>query len=281
MPPFQGAAGGPDGGPLLTLKGEDVNLFITPTGIQPGTVLEVGDTFSFSGAVWPNLASKIWVTATAPTGASHLIQGQADKYGYFYAPEGDFVVDEAGRWTVDVALIHDGYTSAGNVVPPYPTGDLLGSRNGQFYVYVVEKDAPLLDISLPRDQFLSGPGPLVFSGTVPSDWRGVTGTFTAIMSGYILEEGELAIQGDAFRYTFDPLRLHEDFPNLDVVEPEGGAALADTFTFSFLLSGSDGQGQTHHRAGTATLQGQRLMALQAGEWPEYRVYLSPVLRAQQ
>jgi len=149
FPPFQGAAGGPDGGPLLTLKGKDIDLFITPTGIQPGMVLEVGDTFSFSGAVWPNLASKVWVTATAPSGAQHLIQGQANKYGYFYAPEGDFVVDEPGRWTVDVRLVHDGYTSTGNVVPPYPTGDLLGSREGQFYVYVVEKNTPPLDLWAP------------------------------------------------------------------------------------------------------------------------------------
>ena len=294
FPPFQGAAGGPDGGPLLTLKGEDVNLFITPTGTQPGTVLEVGDTFSFSGVMWPNLASKVWITATAPGGALHLIQGQANKYGYFYNPDGDFVVDEPGRWAVDVRLVHDGYTSAGNVVPPYPTGNLLGSRDGRFYVYVVEKDMPLLSLDVPSDQFLSGPVPVVFSGAIPSGWQNVTGAFTAVMSGYILEEGELTIEGDTpstvlrqssgqgsgqrFSYTFDPLRLHRDFPNLDVVEPEGSASLADTFTFSFLLSGQDGNGQSHHRARVVTLQGQRLMALSLESQPGRQVYLPLVLR---
>jgi hypothetical protein len=279
FPPFQGCSGGPDGGPLLTLKGEDVNLFITPTGVQPGTVLEVGDTFSFSGVMWPNLASKVWITATAPSGAPHLIQGQANKYGYFYALEGDFVVDEPGRWTVDVRLVHDTVVPSTGLPPTCRnTGDLLGSRDGQFYVYVVEKDSQPLSLDLPSDQFLSGPVPVVFSGTIPSGWQNVTGTFTAIMSGYILEEGELTIEGDTFSYTFDPLSLHQDFPNLDVVEPEGSAALADTFTFSFLLSGQDGNGQTRHRARTVTLQGQRLMALSLESQPGHQVYLPLVLR---
>lgn len=111
---------------------------------------------------------------------------------------------------------------------------------------------------MPRDQFLSGPVPVVFSGTVPSGWQNITGAFTAIMSGYILEEGELTVEGDIFSYTFDPLHLHRDFPNLDVVEPEGSAALADTFTF--LLSGQESGREMQHRARTVVLQGQRLLA---------------------
>ena len=261
FPPFQGCSGGPSGGPLFTLKGQEIDLFITPTGVQPGAVLEVGDTFSFSGVMWPNLDSKVWITVTAPGGAPHLIQGQANKYGYFYAPEGDFVVDEPGRWTVDVHLIHDTVVPSTGLPPTcYNTGDLLGSRDGQFYVYVVEKDMPPLSLDLPHDQFLSGPAPVVFTGTIPSGWQSVTGAFTAIMSGYILEEGELTIEGDAFSYTFDPLRLHQDFPNLDVVEPEGSASLADTFTFSFLLLGQENGGEMQHRARTVVLQGQRLLA---------------------
>jgi len=277
FPPFQGCSGGPSGGPLFTLKGQDIDLFITPTGIQPGTVLEVaghgtgevaghgtgevGDTFSFSGVMWPNLDSKVWVTATAPSGAPHLIQGQANKYGYFYNPDGDFVVDEPGRWTVDVHLVHDTVVPSTGLPPTcYNTGNVLGSRDGRFYVYVVENSAPPLSLDLPRDQFLSGPAPVVFSGAIPSGWQNVTGAFTAIMSGYILEEGELTIEGDTFSYTFDPLRLHQDFPNLDVVEPEGSASLADTFTFSFLLSGQENGGEMQHRARAVVLQGQRLLA---------------------
>ena len=35
-PPFQGQTGGPDGGPILTLKGEDIDLLFLPRGAFPG-----------------------------------------------------------------------------------------------------------------------------------------------------------------------------------------------------------------------------------------------------
>ena len=54
------------------------------------------------------------------------------------APSADDVtVDEAGAWTVDVRVWHDGRTSGGQTVPPYPTGDVLGSANGRYWFYAV------------------------------------------------------------------------------------------------------------------------------------------------
>ena len=49
FPPFQGNGGGPSGGPLFTLKGEDIDLFIHLTGVRPGSVLETGNTFALVG----------------------------------------------------------------------------------------------------------------------------------------------------------------------------------------------------------------------------------------
>ena len=56
FPPFQGNGGGPSGGPLFTLKGEDVDLFIHLTGVRPGSVLETGNTFALVGAIGPDAA---------------------------------------------------------------------------------------------------------------------------------------------------------------------------------------------------------------------------------
>ena len=42
FPPFQGNGGGPSGGPIMTLKGREVDLFIHLTGVRPGTILEAG-----------------------------------------------------------------------------------------------------------------------------------------------------------------------------------------------------------------------------------------------
>jgi len=63
-----------------------------------------------------------------------------------------------------------------------------------------------------------------------------------------------------------------------VVDPHDCPALVDTFTFSFLLSGQDGGGKTHHRARTVTLQGQRLMALSSEPQLEHQVLLPLVLK---
>jgi hypothetical protein len=52
-PPYQGAAGGLGTcGPILTHRGREVDLFITPMGTRPGSVLEPGDLFTFSGQAW-------------------------------------------------------------------------------------------------------------------------------------------------------------------------------------------------------------------------------------
>jgi hypothetical protein len=81
------------------------------------------------------------------------------------------------------------------------------------------------------------------------------------MSGFILEEGDLAISDGKFRYTFDPWLLRDDFPNLDVETQEGVAELVDTFTFSFMLSGQDENGKEQHWGRSVVLQGQSLQAL--------------------
>ena len=58
FPPFQGNGGGPSGGPLFTLKGEEIDLFIHLTGSGPGSVLETGNTFALRGCYWADAAGK-------------------------------------------------------------------------------------------------------------------------------------------------------------------------------------------------------------------------------
>ena len=70
FPPFQGNGGGPSGGPLFALKGEDIDLFIHLTGVRPGSVLETGNTFALVGAIGPTLPAKVAYTVTEPTGSS-------------------------------------------------------------------------------------------------------------------------------------------------------------------------------------------------------------------
>ena len=106
FPPFQGNGGGPSGGPLFTLKGEDIDLFIHLTGVRPGSVLETGNTFALVGAVGPTLPAKIAYTVTAPDGSKWTFSGQANSIGYYYEPDDNFIVDQPGRYTVDLRVTY-------------------------------------------------------------------------------------------------------------------------------------------------------------------------------
>ena len=137
FPPFQGNGGGPSGGPLFTLKGEDIDLFIHLTGVRPGSVLETGNTFALVGAIGPTLPAQVTYTVTAPDGKQRRFSGVANEIGYYYEPDDNFIVDQPGRYTVDLQVTYDGSTSAGQVTAPFPQGHVLGTARGQFSVYVV------------------------------------------------------------------------------------------------------------------------------------------------
>ena len=96
MPPFQGNAGGPNGGPLFNLHGRDVDIFFLPLGVRPGSVLEVGDVFRMAGSIMPTLPSRVEYTVDSPDGSSRTFNGRANSIGYYYLHEDDFVLDKPG-----------------------------------------------------------------------------------------------------------------------------------------------------------------------------------------
>ena len=135
MPPLR-AAGGPSGGPLFTLKGEEIDIFIHPQSIRPGSILEVGDNVSFSGQIAPTLPSEVQITITSPSGKVRSFGGTANKVGYYFNSSDDYAVSEPGVHNVSVVVTHRGLTSAGQVEPPFPSGSVLGSASGEFSFYV-------------------------------------------------------------------------------------------------------------------------------------------------
>ena len=137
FPPFQGNGGGPSGGPLFTLKGEEIDLFIHLTGVRPGSVLETGNIFALVGAIGPTLPAQVTYTVTVPDGTQRRFSGVANAIGYYYEPEDNFIVEQPGRYTVDLQVTYDGSTSAGQVTAPFPQGHVLGTARGRFSVYVV------------------------------------------------------------------------------------------------------------------------------------------------
>ena len=146
MPPFQGNAGGPNGGPLFNIHGRDIDMFFVPLGVRPGAMLETGDIFKMAGPVMPTLNSRIHYTVISPDGTSRVFEDRANSVGYYYNPSHDFLVDKPGLWTVELSVTHDGMTSAGLVQEPYPTGGPLTPDGRTFTFVVIDEKTHILNI---------------------------------------------------------------------------------------------------------------------------------------
>lgn len=256
-PPFQGASGGPNGGPLMTLKGKAIDMFFHPTGLRPGSILRTGNVVSFSGQLAPTLPSKVTVSITSPSGVKTAISGQANKVGYFYKPGSDFVVTEPGAWTVNISVLHDGETSSGPVDQPYPTGDVLGSNNGQFQFYVIDEESSLATINVPKASIVKpGNGALSLPLSLPSGLSDVQLHYTTVMPGFVMDQGV----SNNLTYSYNAPLLAVDFPNLDLTDEDGRKGV-DTVTMSFMLSGSNSAGKKVFLARQVLLQGEELLAL--------------------
>lgn len=265
MPPFhdQGNDGWPTlGGPIMTLKGEDIDLFILPTAVRPGSILEVGDTFSFAGHVAPTVDADIALTLSAPDGSTRSIWGQANRIGYLSLPQERFVVDQPGVWTVGVEVRHEGRCSGGQLAPPYPHGSVPGAQGGSYAFYVVEKHSPRLDLESPASGMLiidSDRPKIPIRLRIPSGMSDAMLYETIAMPGFILIEKSISVESGTSTIEYDPTTLARDFPNIDLVgrDDPSRPGLADTIRFSFLLSGKL-QGRTIFRAGSLTLQGEEV-----------------------
>jgi hypothetical protein len=256
FPPFQGNGGGPSGGPIMTLKGEDIDMFFHVLGTRPGAILEVGDVASFAGQLAPTLPSHVGITVTSPSGAKYDVSGKSNKVGYFYVPAADFRVTEPGVWTVAVNTWFDGISSAGQVQQPYPSGSVLGSNEGQYRFYVVDPSDQPLGVGIPAQSWVEpGKGPIDIPLMPPGELTDVTVHRTTVMPGFILESAE----SQNLTYTYDAPSLHGDFPNLDIVDADSRYGV-DTITMSFLVTGKNGDGNTVHRARQILIQGEELLA---------------------
>lgn len=265
FPPFQGNGGGPSGGPLFTLKGKEIDIFFHPTAIRPGTILHVGETVSLAGYMAPTLPSKIEIVVTSPSGVARTMAGQANRVGYFYEPSFDFPLTEPGAWKVNLRVFHDGVlpSTSGRVQPPYPTGDVLGSRNGEFYFYAVERASEPLRLAAMPQFVRPADGPITFTVIPPEGLTNVQLAYTTAMPGFLLEEGTT----DTLRYTYDARALARHFPNLDL--HDAGDAGVDIITVSFLLSGTDTTGARRHLARQLVISGEELqMPEQNRELPQ-------------
>jgi hypothetical protein len=242
-PPFQDATGASfNGGPIMKLLGEDIDMLFLPKGVRPGDVLEVGDVIAFSGHVGPPLDSRVAVTITAPSGAEHTGVWHANKIGWLYDPTFDFTAVEPGRWTVDVSVLHDRPYIGNGVTPTsHNTGTVLGTT-GQYQFYVVEPDSLAVSISSPQPGFIVWPTntiePVDIQGRAPA---GTTTIYYTIHDkGVVMGQGSVIPDATgAFTITYDAMTLHANFPMLSIIAREGRwEGLADEVAINLLAVGT-------------------------------------------
>ncbi len=261
-PPARGADGGPDGGALLRLRGENIDAFFHPTGVVPGQVLVLGDTLVVAGQAAPTLAANVSVTITAPSGVVRAFSGVANPTGYFYDPAQDFAVDETGIWTVQINISQQGHTAAGQIEPPYLTGTVLGAVGGQFPVYVVADDAAQVQPSsaVPAIDEIQAAAPLNFALDLPQGWQDYDAFATVTMPGYLLRTEQVTVGARSFTYQYNVGQLSRDFPNLETDGRPRGTAGSDVVTVTLVVTGIDDSGRPQTLARVFTVMHDRLLA---------------------
>jgi hypothetical protein len=269
FPPFQGNGGGPSGGPIITDKHEDIDLLINVRGVRPGSIFEVGDTFSMSGVFGPTLPAKLSYEVQRPDGTLLNFREnggkQANLIGHYYHAEDDFVLNQPGVWTVDLEGIYDGMTSAGQTTIPYPTGGVLGTKNGQFQFYVTDSGVAQLPIDLPEYSILPPSFDaqgiqyrLNIQTLLPDDYTLIRAHATTMMPGYLLESYELNEDGV---YQLDIMKMAAEVPNLDTRTLLGDFKLADALTISLYVEAEDGVGNPVHMGRIVNIRGDKIFAL--------------------
>ncbi|MBE0688115.1 MAG: hypothetical protein IH585_19130 [Anaerolineaceae bacterium] len=241
-PPFQFAAGGMNGGPILTLNGQHIDMLFLPKGVRPGDVLKVGDVVSFSGHVGPPLDSRVDLTITSPGGVVRSRSWHANKIGWLYDPTFDFMADEPGRWIVDVNIEHDRpYLPTGLTPASHNSGTVLGTK-GRYSFYVVEPLIPALQLTSPQPGFITWSSghiePIYIQGIAPVETEAVH--FTIHDKGIVMGQGEVIPEPNGeFTITYDAFYLNQIFPMVSLTAHEGRwEGLADEVKISLLAIGS-------------------------------------------
>ncbi|GAB5493478.1 MAG: hypothetical protein Phog2KO_36930 [Phototrophicaceae bacterium] len=235
-------------------RGAPVDLFVLPTGVRAGQVLETGDTFAMIGYTAPTVSADISTTIVTPS-ETIINTSQASQFGYFYEPEHDFIVSENGIYRVYVDATYAGETSAG-LLPEPVYGTVLGADNSSYLMFVVDRDAPMLTTNRESVSTVASGQSFSINLNVPDTWTDVSAHYVVRTPQWILEQGELDTFSNRASYTFNWSALARLFPSLEAFAT--APSDMDEVTLSFAMTGSDENGNRQTQARIFTLRGNIL-----------------------
>ena len=235
---------------VIAADGEDNATSILPPGKKPQAVvagrehmiflatdthdvLEVGETMSFGGMVFPAVPADVTWKVTKPSGEVVLVRGKANRLGGV-GGRTRIPVDQPGVYRVKVAVRHKDLR-----------GDVVGTRDGTFWHAAVAKGNPrLLRTSLPAMKKVDSREGLRIPLTWPRGLRKARLHYAVLMPGQVLDQGVYRWGGGAFEYPFDPVQLSAQFSNFDARDFSTGKwKLGETVVFQFLLEGEGPSGK--------------------------------------
>jgi hypothetical protein len=239
--------------PLFTLLDEPIYMFVLPTGVRPGQVLEVGNKFAHVGYVAPTVAADVYTEIITPSGEVIQNTTTANTFGYFYEPSHDFTVTETGVYRVFTQASYNGITSAGQLNDTF-TGHPLGAE--EYFVFVVPEGESML--TTPRESVseVASGQPFTINIRAPEAWTDVAAYYVVRTASTILEQGTLDTFANQTNYQFNWSQISRTFPNIESAATEPSDM--DEITFSFAMTGLDTNGNPQIQARVFTLRGNLL-----------------------
>ncbi|MBU1044486.1 MAG: hypothetical protein KJ915_08850 [Candidatus Omnitrophica bacterium] len=243
--------------PLVNINGRD--HYITDVGAPlPGMVYELSDILRAGAMIFPPIEG---VTCrriiTSPSGEIYDFKGVSNKIGLTK------LVAEQGA---DVPITEPGvYEVISSCKFGDKQGDIIGSGDGKYYIYAVNKDdyKQYFKLDLAPHFKIDYKKILSIKGIIDPTIKDPLINYTIIMPGMIMDEGTLAVKDNSFTYNFSARDFAVQFPQYDIVDyadPQK-QVMADTVIFTFFLTGQDVQGLTAHSVQRFILRGDTGLVL--------------------
>ncbi len=270
FPAFDANGVHPSGGAIISLGGRDVQGFIWPTTLIPGSVINKGMAVPFYGQMAPTLPMHLSLNVTAPDGSEVLYESQANKNGFVQT--NNLTFDQAGVYRIQPTLTYKQgqSTSAGILASDIEVDETLLALENNYFIFVSDSDQSIpMNIQLDANpaspstlDLSSAPTFRVLNDEATKDLNNIKLYTSVFMDGWILDqEVQSATEPQALAYTLNLATLAQTFKTIDLGEQDGREnTYTDLIRISFLLEGTDTDGVKQVFTRIFTLDGENVLS---------------------
>ncbi|MCK4994670.1 MAG: hypothetical protein KAS13_06460 [Candidatus Omnitrophica bacterium] len=191
--------------PLIEVNGREFYIFEAGAPTQ-GVIYEVGQPLGIGGFVFPAISDiNCTKEIVFPDGKSVLSKGSSNKIGLLKMSPNVVMADIPGVYTIKEHCWKDD-----------KTGDVLGTTDGSYHIYVDDKSTKkyfqVRTDQMPCFDALKG---LLIEAIISEEVTNPRITYSIVMPGNVMDEGVLALKDYKGKYRFRPSEFNAQFPNYD------------------------------------------------------------------